>query len=55
MANLPYVIFTYAMSPYKDWQGLAWAGALIITLFVLTLSIIARSLGALFGGSHKAD
>src|SRR5215471_9521266 len=44
MANLPYVIFQFAMSPYKDWQSLAWAGALIITLFVLLLSIIARAL-----------
>jgi phosphate transport system permease protein len=44
MANLPYVIFTYAMSPYADWQRLAWSGALVITLFVLILSVIARAL-----------
>jgi phosphate transport system permease protein len=53
MANLPVVIFQFAMSPYKDWQSLAWAGALLITFFVLTLSIIARSIGALFGGGHN--
>jgi phosphate transport system permease protein len=44
MANLPYVIFQFAMSPYEDWHKLAWAGALIITIAVLTLSIIARIL-----------
>lgn len=49
MANLPVVIFQFAMSPYKDWQSLAWAGALLITLFILLLSIIARSLNAAFG------
>lgn len=42
IANLPYVIFTFAMSPYEDWHRLAWAGALLITLAVLSLSIIAR-------------
>jgi len=36
------VIFQFALSPYKDWQQLAWTGALIITLSVLTLSILAR-------------
>lgn len=44
MANLPYVIFQFAMSPYEDWKQLAWAGALIITLSVLSLNIIARVL-----------
>jgi phosphate transport system permease protein len=44
MANLPTVIFQFAMSPYEDWRSLAWSGALIITLFVLVLSIIARLL-----------
>jgi phosphate transport system permease protein len=44
MANLPTVIFQFAMSPYEDWRSLAWSGALIITLFVLVLSIIARTL-----------
>ena len=42
MANLPVVIFQFAMSPYEDWQKLAWAGALLITLSVLTLNIVAR-------------
>jgi len=42
MANLPVVIFQFALSPYKDWQQLAWTGALLITLAVLTLSIVAR-------------
>jgi phosphate transport system permease protein len=44
MSNLPVVIFQFAMSPYNDWQKLAWAGALIITFGVLTLNIIARTL-----------
>ena len=42
MANLPVVIFQFAMSPYQDWQTLAWGGALLITLSVLTLNIVAR-------------
>jgi phosphate transport system permease protein len=42
MANLPVVIFQFAMSPYQDWQTLAWGGALVITLSVLTLNIVAR-------------
>jgi len=42
MANLPTVIFQFAMSPYEDWRALAWSGALIITLFVLLLSVGAR-------------
>lgn len=44
MANLPNVIFQFAMSPYEDWQRLAWAGALIITFGVLALNIVARVL-----------
>ena len=44
MANLPVVIFQFAMSPYQDWQMLAWGGALLITLSVLTLNIVARVL-----------
>ena len=44
MANLPVVIFQFAMSPFDDWKELAWVGALIITASVLVLSIIARSL-----------
>jgi phosphate transport system permease protein len=42
MSNLPVVIFQFAMSPYSDWQELAWAGALLITLTVLVLNIVAR-------------
>jgi phosphate transport system permease protein len=42
MANLPVVIFQFALSPYKEWQNLAWAGALIITVSILILSISAR-------------
>lgn len=45
MASLPAVIFQYALSPYEDWHDLAWAGALLVTATVLTLSIIARILG----------
>jgi phosphate transport system permease protein len=46
MASLPAVIFQFALSPYADWQKLAWTGALIITVTVLALSIIARALAA---------
>jgi phosphate transport system permease protein len=42
MANLPVVIFQFAMSPFEEWQHLAWAGALVITLAVLVLNIVAR-------------
>ena len=42
MANLPVVIFQFALSPYKDWQQLAWSGALLITFTILVLSIVAR-------------
>ena len=44
LANLPVVIFQFAMSPYENWVNLAWAGALIITLTVLLLNILARVL-----------
>lgn len=44
MASLPVTIFQFALSPYEEWQQLAWTGALIITLTVLGLSVIARSL-----------
>ncbi len=44
MANLPVVIFQFAMSPYADWQHLAWGGALLITFTVLGLNILARVL-----------
>lgn len=46
MASLPVVIFQFALSPYDDWQQLAWTGALIITFAVLGLSILARALTA---------
>jgi phosphate transport system permease protein len=49
VSSLPVVIFQFALSPYKDWQSLAWTGALIITLAVLALSITARALS----GSRK--
>ncbi len=42
IANLPVMIFQFAMSPYDDWQHLAWAGALIITVSILLLNIVAR-------------
>jgi phosphate transport system permease protein len=42
MANLPVVIFQFALSPYPNWQQLAWTGALLITLSILVLSIVAR-------------
>ncbi|WP_368671535.1 phosphate ABC transporter permease PstA [Chromobacterium sp. ASV23] len=45
MANLPIVIFQFAMSPYEDWHALAWAGSLLITFSVLTLNIVARWMG----------
>jgi phosphate transport system permease protein len=44
MASLPVVIFQFALSPYKDWQQLAWTGALLVTATVLLLSIVARTL-----------
>jgi phosphate transport system permease protein len=44
ISSLPVVIFQFALSPYKDWQSLAWTGALIITMAVLALSISARAL-----------
>jgi phosphate transport system permease protein len=43
MANLPVVIFQFALSPYDDWKSLAWAGALLITLTVLIINILART------------
>jgi phosphate transport system permease protein len=44
MANLPVVIFQFALSPYADWQVLAWGGAMLITLTILVLNIVARIL-----------
>jgi phosphate transport system permease protein len=43
MANLPVVIFQFAMSPFEDWKSLAWAAALLITLAVLVLNVLART------------
>jgi phosphate transport system permease protein len=44
MASLPVTIFKFAMSPYENWQQLAWAGVLLITMTVLGLNILARVL-----------
>jgi phosphate transport system permease protein len=44
MANVPVVIFQYAMSPYENWHTLAWAGAFILTMFVLIVSLLARAI-----------
>jgi phosphate transport system permease protein len=44
MASMPVVIFQYAMSPYESWQSLAWAGAFVVTLFVLLLSVLSRAI-----------
>ena len=52
MANLPVVIFQFALSPYEDWQRLAWGGALIITVAILTLNIVARLIASV--GSSTA-
>jgi len=46
MANVPVVIFQYAMSPYDSWHTLAWAGAFVLTLFVLAVSLAARAIVA---------
>jgi phosphate transport system permease protein len=54
MANLPVVIFQFALSPYKDWQNLAWAGALIITVTILLLSISARVVLALLQAERSS-
>jgi phosphate transport system permease protein len=49
MANLPVVIYQFALSPYTDWQNLAWGGAFLITLAVLALTIVARA------ATHQGD
>jgi phosphate transport system permease protein len=54
MANLPVVIFQFALSPYKEWQDLAWAGALIITMTILLLSISARVILGLMQSNQAA-
>lgn len=51
LSSLPVVIFQFALSPYKDWQQLAWTGALLVTIAVLLLSIVARALSS--RGKHK--
>ena len=43
MSSLPVTIYQFALSPYGNWQDLAWAGALVITLTILALSIVART------------
>ena len=52
MANVPVVIFQYAMSPYESWHTLAWAGAFVLTLFVLAVSLAARAIVARNRISH---
>ncbi len=49
MANLPVVIFQFALSPYADWQVLAWGGAMLITIAILILNILARTLASWSG------
>ena len=51
MASLPVTIFQFALSPYEDWQQLAWGGALLITVTILILNIVARALATI--GSTK--
>ncbi|HEY8433719.1 MAG TPA: phosphate ABC transporter permease PstA [Sphingomicrobium sp.] len=51
LANVPVVIFQYAMSPYDEWHTLAWAGAFVLTAFVLLLNILVRLLAR--KGTHK--
>jgi phosphate transport system permease protein len=53
MANVPVVIFQYAMSPYDSWHTLAWAGAFVLTLFVLVVSLLARAIVARNRISHE--
>jgi phosphate transport system permease protein len=44
LANVPMVIFQYAMSPYESWTAIAWAGAFVVTIFVLLLGLVARAI-----------
>jgi len=53
MANLPVVIFQFALSPYPNWQQLAWTGALLITFSILVLSIVARVVVARLNPADK--
>jgi phosphate transport system permease protein len=55
MANLPVVIFQFALSPYQDWQNLAWGGALIITASILVLSVSARLILALLQSNRGSN
>jgi len=52
MANVPVVIFQYAMSPYDAWHSLAWAGAFVLMLFVLAVSLVARAVVARHRVAH---
>jgi phosphate transport system permease protein len=52
MANVPVVIFQFAMSPYDSWHALAWAGAFVLTLFVLVVGLTARAIVARTRISH---
>jgi phosphate transport system permease protein len=52
MANVPVVIFQFAMSPYDSWHALAWAGAFVLTLFVLVVGLVARAIVARTRISH---
>ena len=54
IANLPVVIFQFALSPYPNWQQLAWSGALLITMSILILSIVARFLVSSLGPGGRA-
>ena len=51
MASLPATIYQFAVSPYEDWQQLAWSGALMITVTILILNIVARAMATI--GSTK--
>lgn len=53
MASVPVVIFQYAMSPYDSWHSLAWAGAFVVTIFVLLLSVISRLILRKARGNHE--
>jgi phosphate transport system permease protein len=55
MANLPVVIFQFAMSPYDDWHRIAWGGALLITLGVLGLNVVARVIFRPGSGERRAE
>ncbi len=54
MANLPVVIFQFALSPYENWQRLAWTGALLITAAILVLSIVARTVLSKLGPGARS-